>query len=189
MAGNRWNHDIERVLRTPAVSRRVGQRANGVEEFELRTRPAMGQDQRHGIGVARTDMDKLDVDTVNGGHELRQGIELRLGLAPVIAIAPILHQLLDLSQLHTLGYVVDRFLVGPTRVRDAFAQVNQLRFIDMNPVRTNGLRLSGCTVGSRTGRPCDTARRQRRDTEHACPDMMAPSKSGQNHSHDESPFR
>ena len=73
-------------------------------------------------------MDELDIHSVNRGHELRQGIQLRLGLAPVVARSPVLHEILDLGQLHALGLVIDRLLVGPPCIRDAPAEVDECLF-------------------------------------------------------------
>ena len=35
-------------------------------------------------------MDEVDVEAVDTGDELRQGIQLRLGFAPVVRLAPVL---------------------------------------------------------------------------------------------------
>ncbi|MNR28476.1 hypothetical protein D3C85_1458010 [compost metagenome] len=68
----------------------------------------------------------MDVDAVNGRHELRPCVELRLGLAPVVVRGPVAHQRLHLCQLRALGGVADGFLVGPAGGRDALAQVEQI---------------------------------------------------------------
>ena len=47
----------------------------------------MGHDQRHGVGVLRADVGELDVEAVDRGDELRQGVQPGLGLAPVVALA------------------------------------------------------------------------------------------------------
>ena len=47
-------------------------------------------------------MYEVDVDAVDTGCELREGIELRFGFPPVIAAAPVTHQFLELRELRTL---------------------------------------------------------------------------------------
>ena len=79
----------------------------------------MRHDQRQGVRVTRADVDEVDIEPVDLGDELRQGIELRLGLAPVVVGAPVADELLELCQLDALRPVVDRLPVGPPRGRDA----------------------------------------------------------------------
>ena len=54
------------------------------------------------FGWRRADVDEVDVDAVDGRHELRQGVQLRFGLAPVVAAAPVAHELLELRELRAL---------------------------------------------------------------------------------------
>ncbi len=173
VAGNRGDHDVESVFGATAVSGRIGQRADGLEKLELRTRPAMGKDQRHGVGMTRTHMNELDVDTIDRGDEFGQCIEPGLGLAPVITVAPILHQVLYLGQLHALGNVVDGFLVRPTGVGNALAQFGQLRVIDMDAVWTDGFGLRRLNrAGWRDvdgGRPGPRAGSEQCETERTAP--------------------
>ena len=56
--------------------RRVGQRADGVEQLEDRAGPAMGHDQRQRVLMPRPDVDEVDLDTVDVGRELRQPFSL-----------------------------------------------------------------------------------------------------------------
>ena len=82
-------------------------------------------------------MDELNIHAVDSRDEFRQRIELRFGLAPVIAAAPILHQRLDLGQLHALGNVIDGLFVRPAGRCNTLFQIGQLRFIDVNSIRSN----------------------------------------------------
>ena len=66
-AGQAGDHDVERVRRRAAVCRRVGQRPDGVTEFQHRTRPAVGRQQGSGAGHRGADMDEVDVQTVDVG--------------------------------------------------------------------------------------------------------------------------
>jgi hypothetical protein len=73
-------------------------------------------------------MDELDVHAVDRGHELRQRIQFILNFVAVVVGAPVVHERLHLRQPDALGFIVDRFLVGPARRRDTFAEVDKLLF-------------------------------------------------------------
>ncbi len=49
VAGEGGDHQVEGVGRVAAVGRRVGQRADHVEELDDRARPAVGEDQRQRV--------------------------------------------------------------------------------------------------------------------------------------------
>ena len=68
-------------------------------------------------------MGKLDVESVDLGDELRQGVQFCLGLAPIVVGSPIANERLEPVQLYALGLVGDGLPVGPTCRRDALAQV------------------------------------------------------------------
>ena len=92
-------------------------------------------------------MDEVDVDAIDPGDELREGIQLRFRLAPVVAGTPVLDQRLELRELDALRLVVDRLPVGPSRRRDATAEVDKLFF------RYAGLERSNrCVLAHRAGR-------------------------------------
>ena len=82
VAGYRRQHQVEGVPGVAAVSGRVGQRADGLEQLDDRAGPAVGHDQRHGVLVLRAHVDEVDLDPVDLGRELRQRVELRLAVAP-----------------------------------------------------------------------------------------------------------
>ena len=46
IAGDGGDHDVEGVLRAPAVGDRVGERAYHFQELQRRAGPAVGKDQR-----------------------------------------------------------------------------------------------------------------------------------------------
>ena len=115
--------EVEGILGASAMGRGVGQWADNLQKLEQRARPAMRHDHRQGMGMLRAHMGKLDVEPVDRGDELRQGIELGFALAPIVASAPILDQGLEPGQRNALRSVVDRFLVRPAGQRDTAAQV------------------------------------------------------------------
>ncbi|MCY1366757.1 hypothetical protein D9M69_536630 [compost metagenome] len=91
----------------------VGQGADGLQQLEDRPRPAVGHDQRHGVRMAGANVDEVNVQAVDVGQELREGIEFRFRLAPVVASLPVPHQRLKLVELYTLGPVGNRFPIRP----------------------------------------------------------------------------
>jgi hypothetical protein len=123
----RWNAS------SAAVRGRVGERADDLEQLEHRAGPAVRDDQRQGVVVPRLDVDEVDAEPVDLGHELRERVQLRLARAPVVVGAPVGHQVMDRRQLHALRLIGDEFLAGPARGRDAPLQVGQVlvRHVDL----------------------------------------------------------
>ena len=69
--------------------------------------------------MLRTNMNEMDVQPIDLGDELRQGVQSRLALAPVVFRAPIARERLGRRELHALGCIIDRFPFRPLRVVDA----------------------------------------------------------------------
>ena len=156
------------VFRAPAMGRGIGERTDGLQEFEDRAGPAMGHDQRHRVRMTRTDVSELDVEPVDLGDELRQGIQLRLGLAPVVIRSPIADERLDLVQLHALGLIGDSLPVGPTGGRDAATEVDQRLLGHVDAEGTDGAAVG--RGGEMRGKQTESARgrdRQGRRAEKA----------------------
>lgn len=55
----------ESVLRMSAKRGQVSQWPDGLDEFELRSRPPMGEKEGKGVGIARANVNELDVDAVD----------------------------------------------------------------------------------------------------------------------------
>ena len=72
VAGDRGDHDVERVRRGPAISGGIGQRPDDLELLDDRARPAVGDDDRQRIFMPRADVDEVDVEPVDLGDEIRQ---------------------------------------------------------------------------------------------------------------------
>ena len=111
------HHQVERVLGAPAVSRRIGQRIDDLELLDDRAGPAVRDDQRQRIFVLRADVDEVDVQPVDLGDELRQGLELRLELAPVVLGRPVARERLHRRQLHALRPIIDGLLARASASR------------------------------------------------------------------------
>ena len=87
----------------------------------------MIDDERQRVVMLRTNVNEVDVEAVDLGDELRQGVELRLARAPVVLRFPIAREFLDRRELHTLRLICDGLLLGPLRGRDASTEVVQVR--------------------------------------------------------------
>jgi hypothetical protein len=87
--------------------------------------PAVRDKQRQRVLVPRLHVDEVDVEPVEPGLELRQGVQSRLEPAHVVVGDPIARELPQHGQLHPLRRVVDELLVGPVGGRDALAKVDE----------------------------------------------------------------
>ena len=58
-----------------AVRRGIGQRPDDLQLLDDRAGPAVRDDQRQRVRVLRADVDEVDVEPVDLGDELRQGVE------------------------------------------------------------------------------------------------------------------
>jgi len=74
---------MERVGGARAVRGGIRQRLDDLQLLDDRAGPPVGDDQRQRILVPGADVDEVDVEPVDLGDELRQGVELRLAGAPV----------------------------------------------------------------------------------------------------------
>src|ERR1043166_3990599 len=98
----------------------------------------MGDNQRKRIWILRTDMDKVDVYTINVRNELRESVELRFSLAPVVITRPIFRERLHCFKLYTLRRICHQLFFRPARCLDSHAEVPELRFGSFEAERTNG---------------------------------------------------
>ena len=137
VAGQGRQHQVECVLGGAAVSGRVGQRADGLQQLDDRAGPAVGHDQRQRILMPRPDVDEVDLDPVDLGHELRQRVQSRLAPAPVVVAHPVVRERLQRRQLHALRPICDELFGGPARRGDAAAQLSELllRNVDLERAR------------------------------------------------------
>ena len=93
---------MEGVLRAAAVRGRVRERADGIDHLDHRPGPAVGHDQRQGVFVLRAHVDEVDVDTVDLGDELREGVEPLFDPPEVVLVQPVARECLRCCQLHAL---------------------------------------------------------------------------------------
>src|SRR5262245_16931241 len=125
----------------------IGQRIDDLQLLDDRAGPPVCDDERQRILVLRAYVDEVDVEPVDLGDEVRQGLESRLALAPVVIGPPIARELLRRRKLDALRGVRDVLLIGPPVRVDAPAQVRELRVRnDAHLKRTNRI-LVGTSLG------------------------------------------
>ena len=127
------------------MCRRVDKRIDDLQLFDDRAGPSVVDDERQRVVMFRTDVNEVDVDPIDCGGELREGVELRLALAPVVVRHPIAGELLNHCERHALGLICDGLLLGPVRGRDTSTEVIQglIRNVD-----AEGMDLAGGLGGA-----------------------------------------
>src|SRR3954452_2301033 len=79
----------------------------------------------------------MNVQPVNLGDELREGVQPRLSVTPVIVAPPVANEFPHRRQLHALRVIGDRFLFGPAPGGDAATQVVEVLLRDGGLERTD----------------------------------------------------
>ena len=130
VARHRRNHEMERVRCARAMCRGIGEGIDDLQLLDDRAGPPVRDDERQRVLVLRTNVNEMNVQPIDLGDELRQGVQSRLALAPVVVCRPVARELLDRRQLHALRLIADGFLVRPSRGLDPAAQVGERLFGD-----------------------------------------------------------
>ena len=137
-----------------AMGRGIGQRIDDLQLLDDRAGPAVRDDERQRILMFRTNVNEMNVDPIDLGHELRQGVQLRLALAPVVIGRPIAREFLHRRELHALRLIGDGLLSGQRvaamrRRRSASASSGKLTWkgrTDIAPLGLRGFLLAFCNV-------------------------------------------
>ena len=80
----------------------LAEAADHLHELDERARPAVGEDERQRSWGARGQVQEVDGDAVDVGHELVDAVEPLLPCGPVILIGPVATQVLDVSERDAL---------------------------------------------------------------------------------------
>ena len=123
VARHRRNHNMEGVVGARAVCRRIGQPIDDLQLLDDRAGPSVIDDERQCVAVLRANVDEVDVEAVDLGDELREGVQLRLTPAPVVLGRPVARELLHRRQRHALRVISDSPLLGPLRGLDTPPEV------------------------------------------------------------------
>ena len=122
----------------------IGERIDDLHLFGDRTGPPVGNDQRQRIFVFGTYVNEMNVQSVDLGNELRQGVEFCLDLAPVVLCRPISSERLSRRELHALGCIGDRFSFRPPCVFDAPAQFGEFRLWNIYFLKRTNRTVGSC---------------------------------------------
>ena len=115
------------------MGRRIGERADDLQLLNDRSGPPVRDDHRQSVRMFRTDVNEVDVEPIDCGDELRQGVQPRLHLSPVVIGRPIVRELLHGRELDALRRIADQFPLGPISRGDPPAEVREslLLYFDM----------------------------------------------------------
>ena len=120
------------IFRIATVFLRFAQRSKHFHEFDDRARPAMGHHQGQRIRITRADVQEMDIQTVDFGHELRNRVQPAFGLTPVVLIGPVSDYVFNVRKRHSLRPVFGRFGVRPAGRPQTPFQVVKLIVMDLD---------------------------------------------------------
>ena len=112
-----------------------------------RARPPVGDDQRQRALVRGADVEEMNIQPVDLGDEIGQGVQFCIALAPVVLGPPVAREVLHEREPHALGVVGDRLLVRPPGRIDAPAQLGELHLRKIDPERAD-YRFAGHRISS-----------------------------------------
>src|ERR687897_1419357 len=119
---------MECVRCARAMCRRIGQWIDDLKLLDDRSGPSVRNDQRQRIFMFRTNVNEMNVQTIDLGDEVREGLQLLLALAPVVLLRPIARERLHRREPRALRVIFDGLLFGPARRRDAPPKVVEVLF-------------------------------------------------------------
>src|SRR5215208_6143131 len=119
---------MESVRCARAMGRRIGQWMNDLQLLDDRAGPPVQDDERQRILMLRTNVDEMNVEAVDLGDEVREGLQPLLALAPVVLFRPIARERLHRREPRALGLIFDGLLFGPLCRRDAPPKVVEVLF-------------------------------------------------------------
>src|SRR6478672_880150 len=119
------------------MRRRIRQWIDDLQLLDDRAGPPVRDEERQRIGMFRADMNEMDVQPVDRGNELRQGVQLCLDLAPVVPSRPIAGELLNRRELYSLRRIRYGLLRGPTGCPDPSPEIGECLVRHMDPERSD----------------------------------------------------
>src|SRR5437867_10144949 len=93
----------------------------------------------------------MNVQSIDLGDELRQGVHFCLDLAPVILCRPIARERLNRRELYSLGCICNRFSFRPLCRVDAPAQFGELPFRNNTHMKRTNCGLVSCLLAALFG--------------------------------------
>jgi hypothetical protein len=123
VAGQGWDDHVEGVVRISPVASRVAQQRDDLRELKECARPAVGEDQRQGVGPFAPLVDEVEAEAVDLGAEVGEAVDALLLLSPVETALPVLDQLPHVGEVRPVVPVSAGDLVRSSRAGEAFPQV------------------------------------------------------------------
>ncbi len=128
---------MESVRCTRAVCRRIGKRIDDLQLLDDRAGPSVRDDERQRIFMFRTNVNEMNVQPIDLGDELRQGVQFCLTLAPVVICHPVVREFLHGRELHALRLIANGFLLRPSCCLNPAAKVGERLIREAHTKRTN----------------------------------------------------
>src|SRR5262249_23762900 len=100
---------MEGVRRACAMRRGIGQWLDNFQLLDDRAGPSMRDDERQRIFMFGTNVNEMNVQPINLGHEVRYGLQFRFAFAPVVIRRPIAREFLYRRELYALRLIRDCF--------------------------------------------------------------------------------
>jgi hypothetical protein len=94
------------------MRRGVGKWIDNLQLFDDRAGPSVRDDERQRIFMLRTNVNEMNIQPVDFGDELRQGVQSCLALAPIVFRTAITRERLSRPELHALGWLVQSGNIG-----------------------------------------------------------------------------
>src|SRR6266849_3449354 len=96
--------------------------------------------------MLRTNVNEMNVESIDLGDEVRHGVDLGLAFAPIVLVRPILREFLHRRELHALRCIRYEFSLRPLGCVNASAQVGEVRLRCLKVKWTNS-GLVSCLLG------------------------------------------
>src|SRR5688572_25327025 len=106
---------MESIRCARTMCRGIDKWIDDLQLLDDRAGPSVRDDERQRILMLRTNVNEMDVQPVDLGQKLWEGVQLRLALAPIVVCRPIAREFLDRRELHALRRVRDGLHLGPAR--------------------------------------------------------------------------
>src|ERR1700739_3539464 len=98
----------------------------------------MRDDDRQSVRLFRAQVNEVDLEPINRGDKLWQGVQPRLYLSPVVIVRPAVRELLHGRELDTLRLICDRLPFGPACCGNTPAKVDEVRIWKVHAKGTDG---------------------------------------------------
>src|SRR5882724_788913 len=99
---------MESVRCARTMCRGISERIDDLQLLDDRAGPSVRDDEWQRIVMFRTNVNEMNVQPIDLGDELWQGVQSRLHLPPVVFRPPIACECLNRRELHALRCIRDR---------------------------------------------------------------------------------